>query len=130
MDEARGDAVRLAVRPQLIHPLRDKGALIVIVNGQLLLVDALTFCIFRKARHAAIQAQRQQLIAVGRVIDAREAVFLRKFLIGQPGLLLIRAHHAHAGLAPRLRVGNAVFHQLPPIAVTLQIAQHPQAINI
>jgi len=68
--------------------------------------------------------------ASGGGVHHLKAVFFRKALVGEPGLLLLGAQHADARLPLRSGVRQAVLHQRPPAALSLVRPRCPQAVQV
>ena len=122
--------MRIAVSADALHLLQDKGALSIIIHGQAGIVNGHALGPIGKAGLAPVKGQRQQLVIPRRCVHRFKAILLRKGLVGQPGLLLGRAQHAHARLALRPGVRQAVFHQFLAIALALEGPVHPQTVDV
>ena len=128
--EGSGDALFFTVSPQRLDSLKNIGTLIIIVHGQFLIWDGSRLCAGGKGGLAAVQGQRQQLVASGGDIYRFKAELFGEGLVGQPGFLLFGAQHTHAGFSLGFGVGDAGFHQRPTIAMPLGASRDPQAVDV
>ena len=84
------------VGPELVHPVKDKRALHIIVNGQLLIRKLRMPYPRRKPGLRAVKGECKQLTILCPV-HRLKAKPLGKGLIRQPRLLLVSAKHTDSG---------------------------------
>lgn len=96
VDKAGGDAVFPAGRFQALDPLGNIGALVAVVNGQLLLRDPTLPGGGGESGEGAVEAFGEEAIAVGGFIGCFEAEGFGKALIREPVFLLTSAEHTDA----------------------------------
>ena len=96
MDKAGGDAVFLAGRFQALDPLGNIGALVAVVNGQLLLRDPPLPGGGGESGEGAVEAFGEEAIAVIRFVGCFEAEGFGEALIRKPVFLLTGAEHTDA----------------------------------
>ena len=128
--QGQRDPAGLAERRDFFHTLVDKGALGVVVDGQLLAVDDPPFGARREAGEGAVQGESQQLITGLRGIGHDKAEPPGEGLVREPRLLLLRPQHAHAGFSLCPGVGQAGLQQRPAVSLPLVGAGDPQAVDV